>query len=184
MRATARILRPSTIGSRSSMETSATVRSPRPRCASTRRDVVVNFAAESHNSLAVVDPTRFFRTNVLGTQTLLDASRATGVRALPPCLDVRGVRRPRARHGRGVHRGVAVPSADAVQRVQGRRRPRRPRVLRDLRAPGHDHELLEQLRAVPVSREGHPAVHDQRARRRAAADVRIHAEQARVAARA
>jgi dTDP-glucose 4,6-dehydratase len=42
-------------------------------------DVVVNFAAESHNSLAVVDPTRFFRTNVLGTQTLLDASRATGV---------------------------------------------------------------------------------------------------------
>jgi dTDP-glucose 4,6-dehydratase len=42
-------------------------------------DVVVNFAAESHNSLAVVDPARFFRTNVLGAQTLLDASRATGV---------------------------------------------------------------------------------------------------------
>jgi dTDP-glucose 4,6-dehydratase len=42
-------------------------------------DVVANFAAESHNSLAVVDPTRFFRTNVLGTQTLLDASRAAGV---------------------------------------------------------------------------------------------------------
>jgi dTDP-glucose 4,6-dehydratase len=41
--------------------------------------VVVNFAAESHNSLAVVDPTRFFRTNVLGTQTLLEASRAAGV---------------------------------------------------------------------------------------------------------
>ncbi|MGH3133283.1 MAG: dTDP-glucose 4,6-dehydratase [Gaiellaceae bacterium] len=44
-----------------------------------RIDVVVNFAAESHNSLAVVDPTRFFRTNVLGTQTLLDACRAAGV---------------------------------------------------------------------------------------------------------
>jgi dTDP-glucose 4,6-dehydratase len=42
-------------------------------------DVVVNFAAESHNSLAVVDPGRFFRTNVLGTQALLDAARATGV---------------------------------------------------------------------------------------------------------
>ena len=42
-------------------------------------EVVVNFAAESHNSLAVVDPTRFFRTNVLGTQTLLDASRAAEV---------------------------------------------------------------------------------------------------------
>ena len=42
-------------------------------------EVVVNFAAESHNSLAVVDPARFFRTNVLGTQTLLDASRAAAV---------------------------------------------------------------------------------------------------------
>jgi len=42
-------------------------------------DVVVNFAAESHNSLAVVDPGRFFRTNVIGTQTLLEAARRSGV---------------------------------------------------------------------------------------------------------
>jgi dTDP-glucose 4,6-dehydratase len=42
-------------------------------------DVVVNFAAESHNSLAVIDPFRFFRTNVLGTQTLLEAARRRGV---------------------------------------------------------------------------------------------------------
>ena len=38
-------------------------------------EVVVNFAAESHNSLAVVDPGRFFQTNVLGTQALLEAAR-------------------------------------------------------------------------------------------------------------
>jgi dTDP-glucose 4,6-dehydratase len=42
-------------------------------------EVVVNFAAESHNSLAVVDPGRFFRTNVLGTQSLLEAARRSGV---------------------------------------------------------------------------------------------------------
>lgn len=42
-------------------------------------DVVVNSAAESHNSLAVVDPSRFFRTNVLGTQMLLEAARRTGL---------------------------------------------------------------------------------------------------------
>jgi dTDP-glucose 4,6-dehydratase len=42
-------------------------------------DTVVNFAAESHNSLAVVDPGRFFRTNALGTQTLLDAARKVGI---------------------------------------------------------------------------------------------------------
>jgi dTDP-glucose 4,6-dehydratase len=44
-----------------------------------RIDVVVNFAAESHNSLAVLEPERFFRTNVLGTQTLLEAARRRGV---------------------------------------------------------------------------------------------------------
>jgi dTDP-glucose 4,6-dehydratase len=42
-------------------------------------DTVVNFAAESHNSLAVVEPARFFRTNVLGTQVLADAARKAGV---------------------------------------------------------------------------------------------------------
>jgi dTDP-glucose 4,6-dehydratase len=42
-------------------------------------DAVVNFAAESHNSLAVIDPGRFFHTNVLGTQALLEAARRTGV---------------------------------------------------------------------------------------------------------
>jgi len=43
-----------------------------------RIDAVVNFAAESHNSLAVLDPGRFFRTNVMGTQTLLEAARRAG----------------------------------------------------------------------------------------------------------
>ena len=42
-------------------------------------EVVVNFAAESHNSLAVLDPGRFFRTNALGTQTLLEAARRHGL---------------------------------------------------------------------------------------------------------
>jgi len=44
-----------------------------------RIDVVVNFAAESYNSLAIVDPRRFFQTNVMGTQGLLDACRVAGV---------------------------------------------------------------------------------------------------------
>jgi dTDP-glucose 4,6-dehydratase len=42
-------------------------------------DVIVNFAAESHNSRAVLDPASFVRTNVLGTQVLLDVARAAGV---------------------------------------------------------------------------------------------------------
>jgi dTDP-glucose 4,6-dehydratase len=42
-------------------------------------DTVVHFAAESHNSLAVLDPARFFRTNVLGTQSMLEAARRAEV---------------------------------------------------------------------------------------------------------
>jgi len=42
-------------------------------------DAVVNFAAESHNSLAILDPARFFRTNVLGTQGLCEAAKRVGV---------------------------------------------------------------------------------------------------------
>jgi len=42
-------------------------------------DVVVNFAAESHNDRAIHEPERFVQTNVLGTQVLLAAARAAGV---------------------------------------------------------------------------------------------------------
>ena len=44
-----------------------------------RPDVVVNFAAESHVDRSIEDPGVFLRTNILGTQTLMDACRAFGV---------------------------------------------------------------------------------------------------------
>ncbi len=44
-----------------------------------RPDIIVNFAAESHNSWAIIDPTKFFRTNVIGTQTLLEAVRKNNI---------------------------------------------------------------------------------------------------------
>ncbi|HET9730458.1 MAG TPA: dTDP-glucose 4,6-dehydratase [Acidimicrobiia bacterium] len=44
-----------------------------------RLDVIVNFAAESHNSYAITNPGVFFRTNVVGTQTLCEAARRAGV---------------------------------------------------------------------------------------------------------
>lgn len=43
-------------------------------------DVVVNFAAESHVDRSIEDPESFVRTNVLGTTTLLDASKTYGVK--------------------------------------------------------------------------------------------------------
>lgn len=43
-------------------------------------DVVVNFAAESHVDRSIEDPGVFLRTNILGTQVLMDASIKYGVK--------------------------------------------------------------------------------------------------------
>ena len=43
-------------------------------------DAVVHFAAESHVDRSILSAAEFVRTNVLGTQVMLDAARARGVR--------------------------------------------------------------------------------------------------------
>jgi len=43
-----------------------------------RPDVVINFAAESHVDRSIVDPGVFLRTNIIGTQVLMDACREYG----------------------------------------------------------------------------------------------------------
>ncbi|HHW94869.1 MAG TPA: dTDP-glucose 4,6-dehydratase [Mogibacterium sp.] len=43
-------------------------------------DIVVNFAAESHVDRSIEDPGVFLRTNILGTQVLMDASLKYGVK--------------------------------------------------------------------------------------------------------
>ena len=45
-----------------------------------RFDCVVNFAAESHVDRSIEDPSIFLKTNILGTQVLMDASRTYGVK--------------------------------------------------------------------------------------------------------
>ncbi|KIQ95154.1 dTDP-glucose 4,6-dehydratase [Anoxybacillus thermarum] len=42
-------------------------------------DVIVNFAAESHVDRSIVDPAAFVKTNVLGTQVLLNVAKANGI---------------------------------------------------------------------------------------------------------
>lgn len=42
-------------------------------------DVIVNFAAESHVDRSILEPDIFVKTNVLGTQVLLDAAKKHGV---------------------------------------------------------------------------------------------------------
>jgi dTDP-glucose 4,6-dehydratase len=45
-----------------------------------RCDVVVHFAAESHNDNSLSDPSPFLTTNIIGTYTILEAVRKHGVR--------------------------------------------------------------------------------------------------------
>ncbi|MFC5469677.1 dTDP-glucose 4,6-dehydratase [Cohnella suwonensis] len=42
-------------------------------------DVVVNFAAESHVDRSILEPDVFVRTNIMGTQTLLDLTKKYGI---------------------------------------------------------------------------------------------------------
>lgn len=43
-------------------------------------DIVVNFAAESHVDRSIEDPSIFLKTNILGTQVLMDACRKYGIK--------------------------------------------------------------------------------------------------------
>ncbi|WP_313893778.1 dTDP-glucose 4,6-dehydratase [Psychrobacillus sp.] len=43
-------------------------------------DVIVNFAAESHVDRSITDPSVFVKTNVLGTQNLLDVAKANHIK--------------------------------------------------------------------------------------------------------
>jgi len=43
-------------------------------------DAIVNFAAESHVDRSITNAAEFLRTNIMGTQVLLDAARARGVK--------------------------------------------------------------------------------------------------------
>ena len=89
-----------------------------------------------------------------------DASRP---RPVPARLDRRGLRLDR----RGLLARDAPARAQlAVRRIEGLQRPARARLRPHARSRRRHHALLEQLRALPVPREGHPAVRHQPHRRR------------------
>ena len=146
-------------------------------------DTIVHFAAESHNRLAVLDPGLFFRTNVLGTQTMLEAARQAGV-------------------ARFHHISTCEVYGDLpldTDEVFTEDSPYRPRTPYNASKAGADHAVrayaetyglpvtitncCQQLRPVPVPREGDPALLRAGPRRPAAAALRQHPEPPGVAAR-
>ncbi len=52
-----------------------------------RFDAIIHFAAESHVDRSILDAAPFLRTNIIGTQNLLDIARARGIRMLHVSTD-------------------------------------------------------------------------------------------------
>ena len=108
-------------------------------------------------------------TNVVGTQTLIDAALAAGIETFVHVStdEVYG----------SIDEGSWAEDAPAraqlaVLRVEGVERPDRAVLPPHPRPAGVRDPLLQQLRAPPVPREGHPAVRHQPARRREGPAVR------------
>ena len=99
-------------------------------------DTVVHFAAESHVDRSILEPELFLTTNIIGTQTLLDAAKR-----ISPGLDGRGVRR--AGDGRHVHRNYAYRAEFSVLCVKGECRSCRARIPQHLRHACEHHALLQ-----------------------------------------
>ena len=140
-------------------------------------DVVVHFAAESHNDNSLDDPSPFVRTNLIGTFTLLEAARRHDVRYHHISTDeVYGdleLDDPKKFTEDTPYNPSSPYSVD-----QGGLRPPRAGLGALVRPAGDDLELLEQLRAPPARREVHPAADHQRHRRRPAQALRRRAQRA------
>ena len=114
-------------------------------------DAVVHFAAESHVDRSIVGPDDFVNTNCFGTNVVMDTARRLEIeRVVHIGTDE-------------VYGSVEVGSSTETDPLEPRSpysaskaglRPDRALVPPHLRAAGHRHALHEQLRAVPVPREG------------------------------
>ena len=115
-----------------------------------RIEAVLHLAAESHVDRSILGPEVFVQTNVLGTQVLLEACKAIGVRrfVMVSTDEVYGS----LGADRCVHRDVAASALEPVFGVEGRRRPHRAGLRPHLRAGRRGHAVLEQLRPLTSSR--------------------------------
>ena len=138
---------------------------------SPRHDVVVHFAAESHNDNSLHDPRPFVHTNIVGTFTLLEAVRRHGTRLHHISTDEVYGDLDLDDPERFTEDTPYNPSSPYSSTKAGSDLLVRAWV-RSLRRAGDDLELLQQLRPVPARREVHPAPDHQRARRRPAQALR------------
>ena len=143
---------------------------------------IIHFAAESHVDRSIHDSGPFVRTNILGTQILLDAAREAGLAKYVQVStdEVYGS----LGSVRGLHGSDAAGAEQPICSQQGRCRSAGAQLCSYVRAARRHHALLQQLRALPVPREADPAVHQQPDARRAGAGLRRRLAGARLDSRA
>jgi len=135
-------------------------------------DVVVNFAAETHVDRSIADPGIFLRTNIIGTQTLMDACREFDVSRFHQVGtdEVYGdlpLDRP------DLYFTEKTPEdIQPVFRVKGVRGSSCAGLSSHIWPAGDHQPLFQQLRPVSVSGKAHPADDFPRAGRRTAAGIR------------
>ena len=143
-------------------------------------DAVVNFAAETHVDRSIAEPDAFVTTHALGTWVLLEAARDAGVRYVQVSTDeVYGS----IDEGSFTESSPLDPSSPYSATKAGADLLVGS-LLPHVRHGDADLPRLQQLRAVPVPREAHPADGAQRPARRLAARLRRRHAGAQLALRA
>ena len=133
-------------------------------------DLVVHFAAESHNDNSLRDPGPFVHTNLVGTFTILEAVRKHGVRLHHISTDEVFGDLELDDPAKFTADTPYNPSSPYSSTKAGSDLLVRAWV-RSFERAGDHLELLEQLRPVPAHREVHPAPDHQCARRSSAASL-------------
>ncbi len=132
-------------------------------------DTVVHFAAESHVDRSIAKAHDFITTNVEGTYVLLEEARRAGIgRFLHISTDeVYG-----STESRVVQRDRPAGALEPLLGLQDGLRSPGALLSHHLRPAGGDHPQHQQLRALSVPGEAHPALRDQSSREQAGAPVR------------
>ncbi len=127
-------------------------------------DAIMHLAAESHVDRSIDGPAAFMETNIIGTYTLLEAARQYW-----NALDETAQQAFRFHH---ISTDEVYGDLDGpedlftettplctqlpVFRQQGQLRPSGARLVADLWLSHTDHQLLKQLRALPLPGKAHP----------------------------
>ena len=124
-------------------------------------DYIVHFAAESHVDRSIEDPQIFIKTNIIGTQVLLDAAKKHGIKKylqvstdeVYGSLGKEGYfteETPLQANSPIFHRRNSTSGKQPIFRFKGRSRPNGQSLWRNFWFADQHHKMLKQLRPLSI----------------------------------